>query len=600
MDPPEIIDLTEDYPTPSSQALPSSEASEHEAEGSIAGSSLKWYKKVNKRMGRGGHPYACQAIAVQGASGDTLRYEDVKFWPYVGPLNPWKTPRSVEEAWNNYDNTVAICAQKKMIVGRCTDRDPWKVLWEMDVDDDLYTLAWTYHLFTCHPLIAVAGKKGFVHIIDAVLKRCLRVLRGHGGDILRLAVHPTHPHIIASTSYDKTTRIWNILGSDLPIIPAGERYNENFPMGDADEGDCTFAILAGEGRGGHRAYVADAAFHPTKNAVATVGLDRQVKIWPLPQLPKPSINPLPTPIGYKAKIVHLPLFSTSKLHADFVDNVEWLNEYTLMTRSRKEVKIWEWTAFSRFFRPDSLTSRTSEPSSADYTDSGSFSLVSEYPIGSDCWAMNASFHRQFTPTSQEVINFEKNEHLVTDPLIALTAHRESNGPLPEILLFNPLLAEDGVSPTPITRKRLRDRRDSSSSNENDSEHESSEFMSSPEKTKDGQRSVGRPRKIQSGRSMESSSFQNGTSTPGRSITKSEGTTSVSPEKQSGTQSNKSLEPWRLVATDYQALMRQNRQKGLKIFAAGTNLCNVAISPRGAEWIIGVGEPGTVFVWKIDI
>nr|XP_018260177.1 uncharacterized protein I303_07094 [Kwoniella dejecticola CBS 10117]OBR82335.1 hypothetical protein I303_07094 [Kwoniella dejecticola CBS 10117] len=597
-----MIDLTLEYPTPSSQAPASSsarsEASEWDAEGSYASSSLKWYKKVNKYNGRSGHPY--------DPSEPALRYEDVQFWPYVGPLNPWKPPKGIDGDWEEYDGTVALCTQRKIVVGRCTDSNPWRVLWEMDIDDYLYTLAWTYQSFTCHPLLVAAGSKGLIYVIDALSKRCLRVLRGHGGAVLRLASHPSHPHIIASTSYDTSTRIWNILGSDVPPLLPGERYNENFPMGDADEGNCLVAILVGEGRGGHRGYVADAAFHPTKNAMATAGLDRQVKIWPLPELPKASIKPIPTPRGYRAKLIHLPLFSTSRLHADFVDNIEWLNEYTLMSRARQEVKIWEWTGFSRFFRPGDPHPKIMEPCSDDHTDSGSFTTISVYPFGSDCWAMNASFHRQFSPSLQESEYLEKREYLVTDPLVALVAHR-TGSLLPEILLFNPLLAEDGDPPSPTKEKRAGSRRDSTSSSDGESEDDSSANISLDSESRaatqseegdetssmDEWRPGSRPgaSRPTSYKTVDGERKENGSST---SSTSAEG------KGPNGPRRNQSLEPWRLVATDYQALVRLQSRKGVRLFADGTNLCNVAISPRGAEWILGVGQPCTVFVWKIDM
>lgn len=73
--------------------------------------------------------------------------------------------------------------------------------------------------------------------------------------ILGLDFSPTHPHILASASGDKTTRIWNILGGDVAKAPPDVYHSQNYPMGMADEGDALVAILAGEGGGGHRAKV---------------------------------------------------------------------------------------------------------------------------------------------------------------------------------------------------------------------------------------------------------------------------------------------------------------------------------------------------------
>lgn len=65
------------------------------------------------------------------------------------------------------------------------------------------------------------------------------------------------------------------------------------------------------------------AFHPTKRAIATCGMDYTAKIWPLPPFPDPSPVPIPTPLGYRPIIMYFPLFSTSRLHYGFLDWIEW-------------------------------------------------------------------------------------------------------------------------------------------------------------------------------------------------------------------------------------------------------------------------------------
>lgn len=96
-----------------------------------------------------------------------------------------------------------------------------------------------------------------IRIFDYRDKKVLKILRGHGGEILSLKFHPHNPHILASSSADKTIRIWNVLGAELDrpwTVEGLINLSENFPQGDADEGTVAVGIIAGE-QFGHRAEV---------------------------------------------------------------------------------------------------------------------------------------------------------------------------------------------------------------------------------------------------------------------------------------------------------------------------------------------------------
>lgn len=58
------------------------------------------------------------------------------------------------------------------------------------------------------------------------------------------------PHILASGSRDHTIRIWNLYGHAVEL-KQGELPNQDYPMGDADEGNHIVAILCGNWPGGH-------------------------------------------------------------------------------------------------------------------------------------------------------------------------------------------------------------------------------------------------------------------------------------------------------------------------------------------------------------
>lgn len=90
-------------------------------------------------------------------------------------------------------------------------------------------------------------------------------------------------------------------------------------MGDADEGTECVAILAGRG---HMDKVATCAFHPRHAALVTGGGDHLIKIWALPPLPKATRRGV-TPRGYRPTVVYFPIFSTARMHDEFVDWVDW-------------------------------------------------------------------------------------------------------------------------------------------------------------------------------------------------------------------------------------------------------------------------------------
>ncbi|WWD20185.1 hypothetical protein CI109_104661 [Kwoniella shandongensis] len=549
-----------DFPTPASQLPFSNSDSVFGSEGgaSGSGSSLKWYKKVAKYNSRGGHPYELQSISLQGPGNDRRETCNcVTFWPFVGPRAPWKRPQDADWDWEEYEGTVALCYAGKLVVGRCTDEEPWLELWDMAIDDNLYAVAWTYHPLTCHPLLAAAGKGALIYLIDAVTKECIRTFRGHGDDILRLAFDPNNPHILASSSYDRTTRIWNILGTDPPEPLPGDKPNENFPMGDADEGNTIVAILAGEGKAGHQGYVTCAAFHPTKRAIATCGMDYVVKIWPLPPLPEITVRPVPTPRGYRPAVIHFPLFLTNRFHDDFLDHIDWLGDDVLVSRASKQIITWQWLGYRRYFNDKQYAPLSMDPPSSDYTNSSSYMVIARYPNLVGAWFVAPGIHHAFVPTATELESFPE---MVTDPLIGFCAQRDG---APEILLYNPTLAEDdGSIPEPITD--LRYASNPPSDDEGDADTDSQVKMH-------GQ-TVDIPKDLTN---LTSSS-------PYRSLNKR----------------NPSLEPWRLVASDWSKALRKSGLKSWVPADHATAIQNVAISPRGAKWIVGAGSGLAVFVWRL--
>ncbi|KAG0708806.1 WD40-repeat-containing domain protein [Suillus ampliporus] len=253
-----------------------------------------------------------------------------------------------------------------------------------------------------------------LYILNVVKGEIIGHLRGHGGPITSIVVHPNYPYLFCTTSRDFTTRIYDLTKSprqspDNPCwppsktpslcgAPHGLQASEPEGMG---TGRC-IAVLCGGPSGGHDAAVLSAAFHPTSPLIATCGLDRAVKIWCYPML-------------YLDKLARedKPLFSSTRIHKAHIMSVSWcvssceqriafsnrrpwqgrLNTDTLVTHSapalmrrhgRKDdlyyedgtVTIFRWIGFDRFFPPDHIIGKMLRGCSSDYQESSSFTLIS--------------------------------------------------------------------------------------------------------------------------------------------------------------------------------------------------------------------------------
>lgn len=166
-------------------------------------------------------------------------------------------------------------------------------------------------------LLAVAGLRGIVKVIDTVRRSLILTLSGHGDEIYDMKFSPTDKWLLLTASKDESLRLWNVKSATCIAIFAGHE--------------------------GHRDAVLCCAWHPLGLRFATGGMDNSVKIWSLessemqnaieesskvqPRRKKSLASSAPVgsspaatrpPRVFKTMYEQMPIFSTLKIHLDYV------------------------------------------------------------------------------------------------------------------------------------------------------------------------------------------------------------------------------------------------------------------------------------------
>ncbi|KAI0756903.1 WD40 repeat-like protein [Daedaleopsis nitida] len=275
-----------------------------------------------------------------------------------------------------------------------------------EIDAEVQNIAWAL-MFKPHvrPLL-VFTVNSVILIYDVTSHSIVGRLRGHGGPITSLAVHPVQPHLCSTTSRDFTTRLY-----DLSLEPVQSPNNPHWlpnkgpsfagpahglhmcePEGEGT-GRCVCVMVGGRS-GGHRGAVFTSAFHPSAPLLATGGMDRAVKIWRIPPSvfsPSPDVDTAPI-LEREDK----PLFSTDLIHKARVSQAEWLADDVLVSCSAPAlmrhdendrekvyeeegtVVLWQWLGFNRFFPPGKLPQKIMRGTASDWRNSESYKILSAY------------------------------------------------------------------------------------------------------------------------------------------------------------------------------------------------------------------------------
>ncbi|KAG2484331.1 hypothetical protein HYH03_016873 [Edaphochlamys debaryana] len=205
--------------------------------------------------------------------------------------------------------------------------------------EHFYCCKWSADPDTGAALLLLAGEKALVRVLD-VSRGCLvATFAGHGKSINDIAVHPDRPHLFLTASEDESVRLWNLRSRTCVAIFAGE--------------------------GGHRNKVLSLDFHPWDgHRFLSSGMDNAVKVWslaPLERLLEESERAADGCVGgpggggprraFPTRVVQQPLFSTLRVHNDYVDCVRWLGDLVLSKSVHDIITLWRPHSQAKHRRP---------------------------------------------------------------------------------------------------------------------------------------------------------------------------------------------------------------------------------------------------------
>jgi polycomb protein EED len=181
-------------------------------------------------------------------------------------------------------------------------------------------------------LLCVAGSGQSIKVIDIVRRSLFFTLSGHLDEVLDLKFSPTDEWLLLSASKDQSVRLWDVKRAACVAIFAGH---------DA-----------------HRESVLSVAWHPLGASFVSGSVDTTIKVWDVGEgtdvheaiqnskttgarlLGRPRASSAPKD-HFQAVWEQAPVFSTNKVHVNYVDCVEFVGDLILSKSIDDEVVLWK-------------------------------------------------------------------------------------------------------------------------------------------------------------------------------------------------------------------------------------------------------------------
>ncbi|KAG1939304.1 polycomb protein eed [Pimephales promelas] len=246
---------------------------------------------------------------------------------------------------------------------------------DADADENFYTCAWTFDSSTSHPLLAVAGSRGIIRIINHITMQCVKHYVGHGNAINELKFHPRDPNLLLSVSKGNEACADGHVCSALALLSAqcfcvcvcvcrscaapveradrhtgGHLWWGRRPSGRGVEcGEsqripcvCVCRIMI------NTLNTCLQDFDLLGEKIMSCGMDHSLKLWRIDseRMLKAirgsyEYNPSKTNRPFVSQKIHFPDFSTRDIHRNYVDCVRWLGDLILSKSCENAIVCWK-------------------------------------------------------------------------------------------------------------------------------------------------------------------------------------------------------------------------------------------------------------------